>query len=104
MARIVKSIVTDEANIDATKCRQLMTLLNTNYFMKWCKVHGSYSQELCAVSESSGKAHTVFLGPPGSSCIDPSCRKYQDRNSLYIHHSEVNTTIYGEEVFHLLVR
>ena len=34
VARIVKSVVTDEANIDAAKCRQLLTLLNTNYFTK----------------------------------------------------------------------
>ena len=95
VARIVKSVVTDEANIDAAKCRQLMTLLNTNYFTKRRTDPDSYSQELCAVSESTGKAHTAFLGPPVSSCIDPSCRKYQDPNSLYVHHSEVNTTIYN---------
>ena len=94
VARIVKSVVTDKPNIDAAKCRQLMTLLKTNYFTKRRTDPTCYSEELRMVSESTGKAHTAFLAPPVSSCINPSCRKYQDPNSLYIHHSEVNTTIY----------
>ena len=91
MARIVKSVVTDKANIDAAKCRQLMTLLKINYFTKWHTDPSYYSEELRMVSESTGKAHTAFLAPPVSSCTKPSCRKYQDPNSLYIHYSEVNS-------------
>ena len=44
--------------------------------------------------EAYGKAHTSFLAPPTTNCINSACPRKGDAHSLYIHHTEVEVTVF----------
>ena len=54
----------------------------------------AYVQEMRTISESSGRAHTAYIAPPVTSCINPSCRRRGELGSLGVHHSEVDAVLW----------
>ena len=57
----------------------------------------AYLPELRTISESSGKAHTAYIAPPVTYCLNTSCPRRGELYSLVIHHSEVDAVVWDVE-------
>ena len=54
----------------------------------------AYLPELRTISESSGKAHTAYIAPPVTYCINASCPRRGELCSLVVHHSDVDAVLW----------
>lgn len=109
ITKIVNSIL-DEEIIQSSNYDFLMKMyLAIPTFSKQKPTVDGYISELQEISLSTSKAHTVFIAPPVSTCIQSSCslqnvpgRLYNCRlithnihiGSLYVHNNEVDVTVF----------
>lgn len=82
-----------ERHISPAVVDKLLPSCAKGYFQRAASPR-SYMEELRKVSENTGKAHTSFIAPPVTSCINSSCPRKGDPFSLTIHHDEVDAVIF----------
>ena len=89
--RILAQIVPTNIISTVTRCADVLTKVP---FFTRDAVRAPYIDELRRASELNGKAHTSFLAPPTTNCINSACPRKGDAHSLYIHHTEVEVTVF----------
>ena len=73
ITRIVNSILDEEALLSSNYDALMKICLAIPTFFKQKPTVDGYISELQKISLSTGKAHTAFIAPPVSTCIQSSC-------------------------------